>query len=87
MNLSLFLVRQIFLLAIYQCSFGGENCEKRKIKILIGDATNRRKGSKVFKLKINRQSSVKKPTSKNTSGNNTFHIFILFTYVTHINPG
>ena len=34
-----------------------------------------------------RQSSVKKPTSKNTSSNNTFHSFTLFTYVTHINPG
>ena len=36
---------------------------------------------------IYRQSLVKKPTSKNTLSNNTFQIFTLFTYVTHINPG
>ena len=30
-------------------------------------------------LRIYRQRSVKKPTSKNTPSNNTFHIFTLFT--------
>ena len=38
-------------------------------------------------LCIHRQSSVEEQPSKNISSNNTSHIFTLFIYVTHDNPG